>query len=51
MRYRFTLSIVVDGKPYAAGDEADAKDIPAGCLASMVRLGQVVQAEKPAPKK
>lgn len=48
--YRFTIDITVDGRPYKAGDEAAAKDIPAGHLDSLRRLGQVVEV-KPAPKK
>lgn len=39
--YRFEVSIVVDGVPYAAGDEAAESEIPAGCLASLLRLHQV----------
>lgn len=44
MRYQFTLDITVEGRAWRAGDVADAAAIPAGSLASLVRLGQVVPA-------
>jgi hypothetical protein len=40
-RYRFETTITVEGVRYAAGDEADASDIPAGSLVSLIRLRQV----------
>lgn len=47
--YRFTLDITVEGKPYKAGDTAAEKDIPAGCLDSLKRLGRVEPVEQPKP--
>lgn len=47
-RFAFTLDINVDGTQYKAGDIADEKDIPKGCLASMVRLKQVEEVKEPA---
>lgn len=41
MRYVFNVTILVDGVPYKAGQEADEGEIPAGCLVSLRRLGQV----------
>lgn len=40
-RYRFETTITVEGVRYAAGDEADASEIPAGSLVSLIRLRQV----------
>lgn len=40
-RYRFETTITVEGARYAAGDEADASEIPAGSLVSLLRLRQV----------
>lgn len=39
-RVQFQMTITVEGVPYKAGDEVDASDLPAGCLESMLRLGQ-----------
>lgn len=49
MRYEFQVPIVVDGTPYRAGDQVEAGEIPAGCLASLRRLGQVAEVASPAP--
>lgn len=56
-RYQFALTIAVDGVLHQAGEIATEAEIPAGCLASMLRLRQVVelpperQAEQPTAKK
>lgn len=46
-RFAFTLDITVEGTQYKAGDIADEKDIPSGCLASMKRLKQVEEVKEP----
>lgn len=47
-RYRFEQTITVEGVHYAAGDEADASEIPAGSLTSLLRLRQVSLIPPPA---
>lgn len=46
-RYRFETTITVEGVRYAAGDEADASEIPAGSLVSLIRLRQVTLVPAP----
>lgn len=42
---RFTRSITVDGRPFAAGDEVDAAEILPGNLESILRCGYAVRIE------
>lgn len=42
-RYQFVITIAVEGVLRNAGDVATESEIPAGCLASMLRLRQVVE--------
>jgi len=46
-RVQFTQSIIVEGVPYKAGDVVDACDVPAGCLESLLRLGQCKEITPP----
>lgn len=49
MRYRITTTITVNGVPFKAGDEADDGEIPAGSLASLLRLRQAEEIRPDAP--
>lgn len=42
MKMIATLSIVVDGQLIAHGAEVETDNLPAGCVDSMLRLGQLV---------
>lgn len=48
VRYRFTLTIKVEGRRYEKGQEILGADVPFGSLCSLCRLGQVERID-PAP--
>lgn len=49
-RYQITQDITADGVQLVGGQTYGGDDIPAGCLSSMLRLGQAVEVPPEAPK-
>jgi hypothetical protein len=46
-QYQFARSVTVEGRAHKAGDVVPEAEIPAGCLASCLRLGHVVEHRPP----
>lgn len=46
---RFTTDIKVSSKPFKNGEVVPVASIDAGCLQSLLRLGQVVECDAPKP--
>lgn len=42
MGFRFTHSVKVEGRRFAAGDRVAADELPSGCRESLLRVGHVV---------
>jgi len=50
MKYEFRRTITVEGVERKAGDVADVAEIPAGCLVSLMRMGDVREYVLPLPQ-
>lgn len=47
--YRFVNSVKADGKKYSAGDTIAGRDLLAGTLSSLLRVGHLVEDLEPEP--
>lgn len=48
--YQLTRDVSFDGSPHKKGKVVDGDKLPSGCVASCVRVGWLVEVEKPNPK-